>query len=62
MWHSEAAHAQAGYLGPVIVSVDCQLADAHSVPLGAPMPPLSFKVLPSLPVRSTGYSLGAGLA
>ena len=53
---------QAGYLGLVIVSVDCQLTDAHSVPLGAQMPPLTFKVVPSVPVRSTGYSLGAGLA
>lgn len=53
---------QAAYLGPVIVSIDCELTEAKSTPLGAAIPPLNFSVRQSVPVRSTGYSLGAGLA
>ena len=53
---------QAAYRGPVIVSIDCELTDAKSTPLGAAIPPLNFSVRQSVPVRSTGYSLGAGLA
>ena len=58
----QSACMQANYLGPMIVSIECELTSADGVPLGAAIPPLDFSVRQSVPVRSAGYSLGAGLA
>ena len=51
------ARAQAAYTGAVIVSIDCQLVDAHGN-TAAPMAPLVFFVRATVPVRSTAYSIG----
>ena len=62
-WSSARLFActQTAYIGAVIVSIDCQLVDAHGNS-AAPMAPLVFFVRVSVPVRSIAYSIGSYFA
>lgn len=49
---------QPSYLGPVIMSVECDLADAEGNTMGVPIKALQFQVLKHVAVRATAYKLG----
>jgi hypothetical protein len=49
---------QASYLGPVIFSIECDLADAEGNGLGVPMKALKFQVRDQVAVRATAYKIG----
>ena len=49
---------QPSYLGPVILSIECDLADAEGNELGVPMKALKFQVRDHVAVRATAYKIG----
>ncbi len=50
--------SQPSYLGPVIMSIQCTLADAEGNTLGVPIKALQFRVLKHVAVRATAYKIG----
>lgn len=49
---------QPSYLGPAIISIECDLADAEGNTLGVPIKALHFQVLKHVAVRATAYKIG----
>jgi hypothetical protein len=49
---------QASYVGPLIVSMDCDLKDRQGNSLSQPLKPLIFQVRDHIDVRSTAYKIG----
>ncbi len=53
------ACVQPSYVGPVIVSIECNLADAAGNELGVPLKAIKFQVRDHVAVRATAYKIGA---
>ncbi len=51
--------SQPSYVGPAIISIECDLVDAEGNGLGVPIKALQFQVLKHVAVRATAYKIGA---